>query len=226
VLFDDHAIGLSAQLSWKVVQEPGIDKAYVLNYRHRSKLNSFEVKHAFGTPRKMASLEISPQGGEHVNPAKTIDAPCDHFQTREQRVAYFTEALELRGESFVHMLCRLIAQQGKTQPEIYDKARVDRQTFHKILTKVDDRESNRIKNYCPPKSVVLALAIACELPREQILALLSASGYTLSTSLIADVIVSHFIDQQVYEIGLINDMLSVFGQTLLGSGYIRKRSGK
>ncbi|NLX83246.1 MAG: macro domain-containing protein [Clostridiales bacterium] len=111
-------------------------------------------------------------------------------------------------EGFSASLLKLIDKKGLTDAQVYKRANLDRKHFSKI-------RSN--PNYTPSKLTVLALVIALQLRRDEAEDLLSRAGFALSPSHKTDIIVGHFIDQQVYSIDTINTALFAFDQSLLGA---------
>lgn len=109
---------------------------------------------------------------------------------------------------FNEALFRLIDQKGLKDVSVYKKANIDRKLFAKI---------RRGKGYMPSKRTILALAIALELNLEETDALLAKAGYTLSNSIMRDVIVQYFILHGQYDIYTINEVLFSYDQPLLGS---------
>ena len=111
-------------------------------------------------------------------------------------------------ESFSQMLLRLINESGKKRAVIYARANIDRRHFSKIANHDD---------YQPSKQTVLAFAIALKLGFEKTKALLASAGFTLSNANLADVIVSAFIENKIFDINLVNQILYKYDQPLLGS---------
>lgn len=94
-----------------------------------------------------------------------------------------------------------------TDVETYKKAHLDRRIFSKIRSE---------KNYMPSKRTILAIAIALELDYEETLNLLNRAGYHLTAGSKEDVIVGYFIENKIYDLFLINEVLDHYGFKILG----------
>ena len=131
------------------------------------------------------------------------EPPSEEFLKREieQHVAKQLE------KSFSNQLIKLIEAKKKTPSEVYKKANIDRKLFSKIRSE---------KRYIPSKKTAIALAIALELNLEETQHLLSSAGFTLSRSLLFDVIIEYFISQNKYDVFEINDVLFSYNQQILG----------
>ena len=116
--------------------------------------------------------------------------------------------LQQEDESFRDMLLRKIDERGIKDSECYKKANVDRKLFNKIKNE---------KGYKTGKTIVLAFAVALELPLPEVQEMLSKAGYSLSHSSKGDLIVEYFIKRHVYDVYAINNALFDFDQSLLGS---------
>ena len=110
------------------------------------------------------------------------------------------------GETFSHMLLRIIEQKGLKDSEVYKKANVDRKMFSRIRND---------ESYRPKKKTVFSLAIALELPLEETQALLARAGYELSDSDKGDIIIEYFVSRGRYNVFEINEALFEFRQSLL-----------
>ena len=106
-------------------------------------------------------------------------------------------------ETFSQRLLRMIDERGMTDSEAYTKAYVDRRHFSKIRKDV---------NYVPNKKTVLAFAIALELSLDEAKDLLASAGFALSRSSKTDIIVAYFLQNKIYDMFEINDVLDAYGQ--------------
>ena len=109
-------------------------------------------------------------------------------------------------DSFSVALIELINSKGKKAVEVYKRANIDRKLFSKI----------RNEFYTPGKRTTIALAVALELSLDETKDLLKRTGYTLSRSLLFDVIIEYFISQGNYNIFEINNVLFSYNQPILG----------
>lgn len=106
-------------------------------------------------------------------------------------------------EPFSQRLLRMIDERGMTDSEAYAKAYVDRRHFSKIRKDI---------NYVPNKKTVLAFTIALELSLDEAKDLLASAGFALSRSSKTDIIVAYFLQNKIYDMFEINDVLDAYGQ--------------
>ena len=106
-------------------------------------------------------------------------------------------------ETFSQRLLRMIDERGMSDSEVYNKAYVDRRHFSKIRNDI---------NYTPNKKTVLAFSIALELSLDEAKDLLNSAGYALSRSSKTDIIVAYFLQNKIYDMFEINEILDAYGQ--------------
>ena len=131
------------------------------------------------------------------------------MQMREpiERLSLIERLIKNLDDTFAVMLLKLIDLKGLTDVECYKRANVSKQTWYKILNE---------KNYRPSKNTVIAFAISLELTLKETNRLLATVGFTLSKSLTFDVIVEYFIQNKVYDVMIINEVLFAYDQPCLG----------
>ena len=110
-------------------------------------------------------------------------------------------------ETFFFFFLRMIDERDMTDSEAYTKAYVDRRHFSKIRKDV---------NYVPNKKTVLAFTIALELSLDEAKDLLASAGFALSRSSKTDIIVAYFLQNKIYDMFEINDVLYAYGQPVFG----------
>ena len=115
------------------------------------------------------------------------------------------DLMEQIGETFSQRLLRLIDERNLKDSEVYTKAYVDRRHFSKIRKDV---------NYTPNKKTVLAFTIALQLSLDEAKDLLGSAGYALSRSSKMDIIVAYFLQNKIYDMFEINDVLYAYEQPI------------
>ena len=141
--------------------------------------------------------------------AKEKSAP-DQLQANavsSKKPRSLSDLLDEADDTFSEALIRLIDAKGKTDPDVYKRANIDRKHFSKIKNKSD---------YQPSKATALALAVALELNLDETKDFIGRAGYAISHSSKTDIIVEYFIAREEYDIFIINETLFAFGQPCLG----------
>ena len=123
------------------------------------------------------------------------------------------DLMQTEGESFSEALLALIKGRGNKPVDVYTRAGVSRQHFHKITHSAD---------YQPTKETALAFAVALKLSLQETAELLECAGYMLSKKSKRDLIVEYFIKEKIYDVDEINFNLDERGFSPLTN----RRSGK
>ncbi len=109
-------------------------------------------------------------------------------------------------ENFSQLLLRKIREKEMDNAECYTKANVDRRVFSKIISN---------DAYRPKKRTIISFAIALELSLDETKELLMKAELALSDNVNFDLIIQHFITNQIYDFFLINEVLLEYEQPLL-----------
>ena len=110
--------------------------------------------------------------------------------------------------SFTNEVKRLMHERGMTGSELCKRILMDRRLWSKLNT---DSE------YQPSRETATAICLALRLNEDQAQELLKAAGYTLSATHKQDVVMRYFLQNQIYDIDVINDMLYRFGLKCIGT---------
>jgi 8-oxo-dGTP diphosphatase len=146
------------------------------------------------TPKLMLEFSAVKSSSLGRSPKKPAGAP--------RRLDDLIDQLD---ETFSQRLLRLIRERDLIEAEVYKRAYVDRRHFSKIKNDPD---------YTPNKKTAIAFAIALELSLDETKDLLGAAGYALSRSSKFDVIIMYFLENQIYDLFEINDVLFHFEQPI------------
>lgn len=116
------------------------------------------------------------------------------------------EHITVQSKTFHEWLFDIIDEKGLSDPEVYKKANLTRQHFSKI-------RSN--PKYQPTKITVISLAFALQLNLDQTLDFLETAGYTLSSSILFDLIIEYHLKKRIYDIFEVNEVLFMYDQKTL-----------
>lgn len=164
---------------------------------------------AYTVPAPKAKRLIFSQRSRDASAAPQIREESDASPAYSQTFFDFTLPRELvLDESFSQMVLRKIDERGfRKDSECYTRANMDRRLFSRI--RCDE-------HYHPKKTTALALAVALELSLSETKELLGKAGYSLSHSILFDIIVEYCILNGNYDIIQINELLFQYDQPLLG----------
>lgn len=201
VIFDKTAFEVSSSFFGKIEQRINdfeVEQAELrdISYGRREHGNLLNKSGIFQAKAKKEKNSLSSEKGGFCASSPIIFADA----------AALSEPEFALDESFSEMLLRKIDEKGLSDPQCYKKANVDRKLFSKIRSD---------SKYRPSKQTALALAIALELPPNEIAEMLTKAGYALSPSVLSDVIVKTCIEQGEYDIFKINEILFKYDQKIL-----------
>lgn len=152
-----------------------------------------QTYHAFDNAMGVETIESAKPAAK---PVPSAAKPSDLEQRIRNMDATFSDTL-----------MALIADTGKKPSEIYRKANISKQHFSKI---------NSNSHYQPTKPTVIAFAMALELSLAETRALLDKAGFSLSHSILFDVIVESFLVDGDYDIFELDFVLKAYDQPLVG----------
>ncbi len=131
---------------------------------------------------------------------------CDEAAGASSDLDRFLKRTE---STFSEHLRDLLNECGEKDADVYRRAEVSRQLFHKIISN---------KDYQPTKSTAIQLALGLRLNLSQTQKLLEKAGYALTRSSKADLVVQYFIVHGNYSIVAVNTALYDCGLPLLKTG--------
>ena len=145
-------------------------------------------------PAPQAKAAAVPQAAPKAPAPQSLDAILDGVES-----------------TFSEHLLDLLKECGEKDSDVYHRAEISRQLFHKIINK---------KDYQPTKSTAIQLALGLRLDLAQTQKLLEKAGYSLSRSSKTDLVVQYFIEHGEYSIVTVNTALYDCGLPLLKTGSV------
>lgn len=115
------------------------------------------------------------------------------------------DILKNKHKTFLDLLFDLINRSELSNPQIYHRAGITKQTFSKIIS----------GHSVPKKNTIFALSIALELRLDEVEELLMKAGYAISDVETTDTIVKYFIENRKYNIMEVNEVLYYYGEPTL-----------
>ena len=110
-------------------------------------------------------------------------------------------------KSFSEELLFIIEKRNLKTSDVYRKANIDRKHFSKIKNNPD---------YRPSKITAIAFALALELDFDETDDFIGKAGYKLTHSSRFDIIIEYCIENKIYDVLEVNDILYDFGENLIG----------
>ncbi len=206
VLYDRNSVTVSRRLFRSI--EEYIDDHYVESNNESYRPNQAGRQ----DPAQDGWLTVFLQDGQKSQSGSFNDMAMVPMMSAEpmpqiKKSRKLEDIMKHMGETFSQMLLRMIDEKGYTDAGIYHKANIDRRHFSKIRNNVD---------YVPNKKTAMAFAIALELSLDEAKDLLKAAGYSFSDGSKFDVIISFFLENKIYDVFEINEVLFSYGQPLIG----------
>ena len=109
--------------------------------------------------------------------------------------------------SFSQRLNKYLSERDITTAMIYKRSFIDRKLISKITSSPD---------YHPSKQTVFALCIALHLDLDESTEFLALAGYTFNQHKKYDLIIKFFLNDQIYDIDIINEVLFHFHEPCFG----------
>lgn len=107
--------------------------------------------------------------------------------------------------NFNDLLFYYIDEKGIKDSEVYKKVDIDRKLFSKIRCN---------QNYIPRKNVIIKLCLSLNLKIVDFNKLLNSAGYSLTNNNF-DLIISYCIENNIYDLNIINDYLYTYTNAVL-----------
>lgn len=153
-------------------------------------------------PANVTASSVRPEFDLSTAKKKKITRPVSEMMVSNRKI---DDLMSQMDETFSQRLLRMIKERGMSESDAYKKAYVDRRHFSKI---------KKDEYYAPNKKTVLAFSIALELTLDETKDLLRSAGYALSRSSKFDIIIVYFIENKVYDMFEINDVLYEYDQPI------------
>lgn len=153
-------------------------------------------------------MEMSrPQEVSQLTEKKLDSTSGMMFQNAFKRMDSLDELLHKKTVTFADKLNQLLCEKNLDAVYVYKRANIDRRLFSKLLR----------KDYKPGKNTILALIMAMQLNIAEARELLSYAGYSLAPNNKTDIIIGFFLENKVYDMDRINEILYLYGEKCLGN---------
>lgn len=161
--------------------------------------------------RRRREAERSPQESIRARFQDTMDMimPWEDVEVEEEHKHdlpdELLEELMKPREDFRALLFHYLNRSGRTNPEVYRAAQIDRKLFSAICTK---------PHYQPSRGTVIRLALALQLTLPEAMEFMERAGYALSSARPSDLVVTYYISRGVYDLMTIEAALYEIGEHL------------
>ncbi len=161
--------------------------------------------------RRRREAERSPQESIRARFQDTMDMimPWEDVEVEEEHQHdlpdELLEELMKPREDFRALLFHYLNRSGRTNPEVYRAAQIDRKLFSAICTK---------PHYQPSRGTVIRLALALQLTLPEAMEFMERAGYALSSARPSDLVVTYYISRGVYDLMTIEAALYEIGEHL------------
>lgn len=161
--------------------------------------------------RRRRETERSPQESIRARFQDTMDMimPWEDVEGEEEHQHdlpdELLEELMKPREDFRALLFHYLNRSGRTNPEVYRAAQIDRKLFSAICTK---------PHYQPSRGTVIRLALALQLTLPEAMEFMERAGYALSSARPSDLVVTYYISRGVYDLMTIEAALYEIGEHL------------
>ena len=161
--------------------------------------------------RRRREAERSPQESIRARFQDTMDMimPWEDVEVEEEHQHdlpdELLEELMKPREDFRALLFHYLNRSGRTNPEVYRAAQIDRKLFSAICTK---------PHYQPSRGTVIRLALALQLTLPEAMEFMERAGYALSSARPSDLVVTYYISRGVYDLITIEAALYEIGEHL------------
>lgn len=139
-------------------------------------------------------------------PVKRLSAPMPQAKPVNEIDDFLKESFEEGGVA--KRLNLYMYERDITTAMIYERCFVDRKLISKITSG---------KNYHPSKNTMLALCIGLRLNLQEGEAFLLLAGYSFSNTSKYDLIMKFMLQNEIYDLDIINEMLYLYEQPCLGA---------
>lgn len=173
--------------------------------KHREKQDAEPLRHTEAFPAASAPnpdavpltdsfMEAEMTDGALIEPDTVCSAPELSSTGRHEPI----RCILTDHETFRERLLSLIDSSGRTDADVYKAANMDRRLFSKIRSSDD---------YIPSKPNVIALCLSLRLSLRDARELLALAGYTLSPAIPRDQVIRYCLQNEQYNIFLVNTLL-------------------